>query len=72
MKTLKKLYFCDVSQGDLYSLSLNKSRELLKMYPDWRELDADDERLLLVLKFFQENGTLLCSYSDQNLLATYV
>jgi hypothetical protein len=72
MKNKKKYYFLDVSQGKLYVLPNSKVKSLLTKYPYWWHLDAEDDRLPLVKKFFEKYGKLLSEYSDENLLASYV
>jgi hypothetical protein len=67
-----KLYFLDVSNGNLYELPLRKVNHFLSLYPNWVELDADNSRIYEIREYFKMNGKILASPTQLNLLATYV
>jgi len=57
----KKAYFVTSDTEELYELSLSKRKQLEKLYPNWRELNCDNnyDELNEVYNFFKKNGKLL-------------
>jgi hypothetical protein len=69
---MNNLYFYNINSGHLFQLSGKlKVAKFLKEYPDWRDLDSNDDRLILVKNYFLEHGKKAASDSDLNVKASY-
>lgn len=57
----RKAYFVTSDKEEVYELSISKTKQLHKLFPNWNELDCENnyEELAKVYEFFQTHGKLI-------------